>query len=103
MQALYMHTKHPRYADTWPLLHRMTVLRLDPDELADLEPLVFCDLRSACMMCENRQTCERDLADETADLAWQSWRDYCPNSTILTVLSAVRGSRASKPQGWMSL
>jgi len=86
--------KHVGYSDCWPLLRRMTMLRLDPDEIAEDEPLLFCDLRSSCMLCDNREECEHDLADETADLAWQNWRDYCPNSTTLTVLSAVKGCRA---------
>jgi len=93
MQALEMQTRHPGYADCWPLMRRMAVLRLDPDEIADDEPLLFCDLRSACMMCECRAGCEHDLASESADPAWQNWRDYCPNATTLTVLSALKGCR----------
>jgi hypothetical protein len=93
MQTLQTPPRCARYADCWPLLRRMTLLRLDPDEIAEEEPLLFCDLGPSCMMCDSRQACEHDLADEAADLAWQNWRYYCPNATSLTVLSAVKDSR----------
>lgn len=94
MQTLQTPTKHTGYADCWPLARRMAVLRLDPDEIADDDPVLYCDLRSNCILCRAREECEYDLAHEAADLAWQNWRDYCPNATTLTVLSAVRGCHA---------
>lgn len=94
MQTRQLQTGRAGYADCWPLLRRMTVLRLDADEIANDEPLLYCDLRSACMMCESRGACEHDLADEAADPAWQNWRDYCPNATTLSVMSALKMSCA---------
>jgi uncharacterized protein DUF6455 len=73
------------------LRRRMAALHVDPDELARSEPATFQELRRRCTACDSRGRCALDLADEPADPAWQAWRDYCPNATRLSVLSALRG------------
>ena len=73
------------------LRRRMAALRVDPDELARSEPTTFQELRRLCSACDSRGRCALDLADKGADPAWQAWRDYCPNATTLSVLSALRG------------
>lgn len=73
------------------LCRRMRALRLDPDELYCSEPRAFGILRRLCATCPVPGRCARDLADEFADPAWQDWRNYCPNATTLSILSALRG------------
>lgn len=73
------------------LCRRMRALRLDPDELYCREPRAFGMLRRLCATCPVPGRCARDLADEFADPAWQDWRNYCPNATTLSILSALRG------------
>lgn len=72
------------------LCRRMRALRLDPDELYCSEPRAFGVLRKLCATCSVPGRCARDLADEFADPAWQDWRNYCPNATTLSILSALR-------------
>ncbi|RAI44261.1 hypothetical protein CH341_10160 [Rhodoplanes roseus] len=72
------------------LCRRMRALRLDPDELYCSEPRAFGILRRLCATCSVPGRCARDLADEFADPAWQDWRNYCPNATTLSILSALR-------------
>jgi hypothetical protein len=69
------------------LERRMEALSLNPDEAAHIEPLAVRELQHRCVMCEKREQCALDLADEFADPGWQSWRDYCPNAATLTMLS----------------
>ncbi|MFD2180806.1 hypothetical protein [Rhodoplanes azumiensis] len=73
------------------LCRRMRALRLDPDELYCSEPRAFGMLHRLCATCPVPGRCARDLADEFADPAWQDWRNYCPNATTLSILSALRG------------
>ena len=69
---------------------RMAELHLEPHELARCEPAKFRELVTLCATCDSRGRCALDLADEFADPGWQNWRDYCPNATTLSVLSAVQ-------------
>ena len=75
------------------LLRRMSVLHIDPAELARTEPTVFRDLQRLCTMCKSKGRCIRDLDNRAADPAWEEWRDYCPNATTLSMLSTVEASR----------
>lgn len=72
------------------LCRRMRALRLDPDELYCSEPRAFDVLRRRCAACPVPGRCARDLAEEFADPGWQDWRNYCPNATTLSILSALR-------------
>lgn len=72
------------------LCRRMRALHLDPDELYCSEPWAFGVLRKLCATCEVQGRCSRDLADEFADPGWLDWRNYCPNATTLSILSALR-------------
>ncbi|NVO13773.1 MAG: hypothetical protein HXX10_07030 [Rhodoplanes sp.] len=73
------------------LCRRMRALRLDPDELYCNEPRAFSVLRKLCATCSVPARCARDLGDEFSDPGWQDWRNYCPNATTLSILSALRG------------
>lgn len=72
------------------LCRRMRALRLDPDELYCSEPRAFGVLRKLCATCSVPGRCARDLTDEFSDPGWQDWRNYCPNATTLSILSALR-------------
>ncbi|MDC7789733.1 hypothetical protein PQJ75_18870 [Rhodoplanes sp. TEM] len=84
-------------ADDLLLCRRMRALRLDPDELYCSEPRAFGVLRRRCAGCTVPGRCARDLADEFADPAWQDWRNYCPNATTLSILSALRACGPDAP------
>jgi hypothetical protein len=81
------------YRDDWAdlLRRRLATLGLTPGELAWLDPATFGHLAQRCARCESRGRCALDLADESADPAWQDWKEYCPNATMLRFLSAVHG------------
>jgi hypothetical protein len=72
------------------LLRRMTALHLEPGEIACTERALFHELHILCVACESQGRCALDLADELADPGWQDWRDYCPNATRLSLLSALQ-------------
>jgi len=81
-----------RNDDRTPLLiERMLVLRLDPGEVQRAEPAMFDELQALCRRCQSREECEWSLVHDAADPAWQDWRNYCPNSAKLRMLSALRG------------
>jgi len=84
-----------RGSDEADLLHRrLAILHLDVDALARSEPLLFRDLQKLCALCESRGRCVRDLAREAnrepTDVESRDWRDYCPNTATLNMLSAVQ-------------
>jgi hypothetical protein len=72
------------------LERRMEALSLNPDEVAHIEPRTVRKLQQRCVKCEKREQCALDLADEFADFAWQSWREYCPNAATLTMLNTFQ-------------
>lgn len=76
------------------LLLRMQGLRIDPDDFARAEPLIIHEMQNLCAKCDNPSRCAQDLENEFADLAWQEWRDYCPNATTLSMLSTLQSCEA---------
>jgi hypothetical protein len=75
------------------LPRRMTLLQLDPDEIARLEPGVFRDLYWRCLSCESQGRCACDLADDAAVPTLpdrrDDWQDYCANAATLGALGAI--------------
>lgn len=88
----HLSSPHPAQSDL--LARRMTGLHLDPEEFSRAEPTLFREFQRLCIACESKGRCARDLADEFADPAWQDWRDYCPNASMLSMLSTLRGSHS---------
>ena len=72
------------------LERRMEALSLNPDDIAQIEPLTFRTLQQRCVKCEKSGQCALDLADELAHPGLQHWRDYCPNAATLSMLSTVQ-------------
>ncbi len=75
--------------DASPLLRRMRHLHINPDELAWGELAVFRQLAIRCGQCMSTAQCTRDLSDESADPFGEDWRDYCPNASMLSMLSTL--------------
>ncbi len=77
-------------AGKWPdsadlLLRRMSALHIDPQQLNRTQPGVTNDLKKQCSLCGAKRRCERDLDNGPVNSVW---RQYCPNSTTLTALTA---------------
>ena len=72
--------------DGMPLLieKRLAALKLDPDDIRQLSPLVLRDLQRTCALCEEKDRCAHDMADDPLAAGWES---YCPNSGTLRVLT----------------
>jgi len=77
--------KWPESADL--LTRRMAALQLDPLATARSQPAVSNDLKKLCSLCVSKGRCEHDLAEGAIN---SDWREYCPNATTLTALSAQR-------------
>ena len=65
------------------LKQRLEALHLDRAALLRSDPLVMRDLERTCTLCGAKRRCERDLARNPDDPAWQ---DYCPNVHTLEAL-----------------
>jgi hypothetical protein len=78
------------------LLRRMAVLSIDPDELDSADPLLFRELQGRCALCRSKGRCARDLGHDAADLAWQGWKEYCPNGATLGKLAQCRAASFSR-------
>jgi hypothetical protein len=73
------------------LIERMLALRLEPDEIRRADPAMFGEFQARCRLCESPGQCAWSLVHHDIDAAWQDWRNYCPNSAKLRMLSALRG------------
>jgi hypothetical protein len=73
------------------LMRRMMGLDLDPNDLGREEPALVREFQVRCSACVDQERCASALLNDLADPAWQEWRDYCPNSTALVMLSTIRG------------
>jgi hypothetical protein len=51
---------------------------------------LFRELQGRCTLCPSKKPCIQDLANGFADVAWDRWRDYCVNATMLTTLGATK-------------
>ena len=70
-----------------PLLMRIEVLQLGPDDVMRIESSVFADLAGACVKCESKDRCEHDLC--SAGASEPSWESYCPNAATLIALAGL--------------
>lgn len=61
-----------------PLYERLKLLGLDVDELRRSQHLR--DLERTCAVCDVKDTCRHDLADQPQSDAWKA---YCGNRTVL--------------------
>jgi hypothetical protein len=82
-------------AGKWPdaadlLYSRMNEIQLDRIEITQVEPQVMRDLQRVCTVCGSKWKCERELAKNPSNLAWQK---YCPNAMTLSALAAERAAK----------
>jgi hypothetical protein len=71
------------------LVRRMSILGVDADTFARVEPALFGDLRALCRECERPNLCRRDLRHDPAGVAWE---DYCPKAVVLNAVTELRWS-----------
>lgn len=77
----------PRYFyDASLMFRRMALHEIDRAELAERDPLLFRELQAVCTLCQRKEQCARDLANEERGDRLEGWRDYCPNAAALAAL-----------------
>ena len=81
------------------LFRRLAMLHIDRDALAREDPLLYRELQGLCTLCKDKERCVLDLSREPDDPAWQDWRDYCPNSTMLSFLAVLQGASCTAGRG----
>jgi hypothetical protein len=84
--------KGPDAADLLPKLLR--ALGVDPNALAQQDPLTMRDLQRLCITCSAKRRCEHELAAGTAA---NNYRDFCPNSFTLDALFGATGKEQRAP------
>lgn len=80
------------------LRHRMTLLGLDPDNVAAFEAALVRELQIRCAQCDSRRQCLLDFARTSNDPYWAGWREYCPNAATLNMLSTLQICSQSAPE-----
>ena len=61
----------------------LEALRINGQTLAEKEPLVLRDLQRVCSLCDQKRTCDRDIAAGTLASHYQS---YCANAATVRAL-----------------
>jgi hypothetical protein len=61
----------------------LLALHVDPEVLADMDPLIARELKWLCITCGNKQRCKHELAKGTAA---EHFREFCPNAVSLDEL-----------------
>jgi hypothetical protein len=80
----------PRHSyDASLLFRRMAALQVDREEIARDDPLLFREFQALCTLCQSKERCVLDLAQERQS-GNESWREYCLNATTLNALGAVQ-------------
>jgi hypothetical protein len=94
MRPVVHHLK--AFPDIDLLLRRMAVLSIEPEEVEGLDPLLFRELQGRCTLCRSRGTCAYDFADDACS---RDWKEYCPNATVLSLLSSTHQAAFSASSG----
>jgi hypothetical protein len=82
-----MEEEPPRcFYDASLLFRRMVLNQVDQADLAESDPLLFCELQGLCTLCRSKEQCVLDLANRTDDDSRGDWREYCPNAAALAAL-----------------
>jgi Family of unknown function (DUF6455) len=68
-------------ADALPQM--MAALDIDEKAVSRAQPMVMRDLERVCSQCEQRRTCQQELAGGTAAA---HYTEFCPNATTLETL-----------------
>jgi hypothetical protein len=84
----------------------MDELRIDRDQLASDDPLLFRELQGRCSLCRSKEQCVqelgvRDFAVDQTNIGRESWEVYCPNARTLSILGALQNcARAAQYLSW---
>ena len=78
------------YYDASLLFRSMERLRIDRDELASDDPLLFHELQGRCTLCKSKEQCVQALAADPNTVDWDNWEAYCPNARTLLMLGALQ-------------
>jgi hypothetical protein len=79
--------------DSANLLKRMLVaLHVDPNVIADMDPLVMREMNWLCITCNNKRQCEYELAKGTAA---EHFQKFCPNAVSIDELLNQKGQPSS--------
>ncbi len=65
------------------LKNMLVALHVDPQALADADPLIRRELQWLCITCSDRKRCAHELAKGTAA---EHFREFCPNAVSLEAL-----------------
>ncbi len=65
------------------LASMMQALRLDPEAVRRVEPMVMRDLERVCTLCGHKRECAHELA---AGKAAEDYAEFCPNADTLSAL-----------------
>jgi hypothetical protein len=69
------------------LYERMRALGLSKADVEAAAQGVLRDLQRTCACCNEKSTCERDLAERPQDPVWKG---YCPNAVTLEALAKLK-------------
>ena len=79
--------------DSANLLKSMLVaLHVDPNIIADMDPLVMREMKWLCITCNNKKRCEHELAKGTAT---EHFHEFCPNAVSIDELLNQKGQLSS--------
>jgi hypothetical protein len=74
------------FYDASLMFRRMALNQIDQAALAQEDPLLFCELQGVCTLCQSKEQCVLDLANEECGGGSEGWREYCPNATAFVAL-----------------
>ena len=89
------------YYDASLLFRHMERLRIDRDQLAGDDPLLFRELKGRCALCRSKEQCVHELTVDQNSVGRESWEMYCPNARTLNILGALQNcARAAQHLSW---
>lgn len=88
----------PWFYDASLLFRRMALIQIDRAELAEADPLLFCELQGICTLCRSKNRCIAELDKPDADDP-NRWHAYCPNAAALAALGTERNCGLAGPYG----
>jgi hypothetical protein len=87
------------FYDASLLFRRMALNQVDQAEIAENDPLLFCELQGLCTLCRSKEQCVLDLANQAGDDSSGGWREYCPNATALAALGIEQNCNLAGQHG----
>lgn len=80
--------------DSANLLKRMLIaLHVDPQIIANMDPLVMREMQWLCITCSDKNRCEHELAKGTAT---KNFHEFCPNAVSIDELLDQKGQPSAR-------